>query len=303
MKKFTILTLMAAIGVAASAQAQTYMEKATLDYPAGLFSSFPPASVSVTYNNQPLELIDPHYNDFDEECVTAYVQLGEGEQLPVSASILYSFGNPEDPEDEDIWNLDIALYELDDLWSFDGNMITVYIPEGIVKNAEGAVNPAQDFVFEIMPTYTDYLISPAPGEELDSDLTVTVSFGGNTIEYLQSEVRAMTYEPQYKDIALEFGKDVTINGDNELIINLSCLESGDYEIVVPEGYVFVIENGEKYLSPDIWLEYTVENNGNSGVTTVVDASQSESVYSLQGIRLKQRPEKGIFIVNGKKVAK
>lgn len=315
MKKTTIFSLAAIAGClclnAQSAEAQTYMEPATLDYPSGLYASFPPSSVSITYDNQQIKLIDPQTNDMDEEVVTAYVKLGESDPLPVSASILSSFGNPEDPNDPDLWLLDIALYELDDLWAFEGKTVTVMIPEGIVENKAGDINPAQEFVFEIMPTYTDYSVEPGSGSTLSEDYTVRIEFNHNPMEYLQSEISLRTYEPVYKDIILELGKEVSISDNNELLIDLSSFGSGDYELVIPEGFVAITEDGEKYLSPDIWLEYTIENNGQgSGITEIKNADYF-TVYDMQGRRVLDGASRnafgnlpeGIYIVNGKKVVK
>ena len=311
MKKFIPLHLAALTGFLAlgaqSATAQTFMEPATLDYPSGLYASFPPSSVSITYDNQPIKLIDPETNEYDEEFVTAYVKLGDSDELPVSASILYSFGDPENPDDPDVWNLDIALYELDDLWVFDGKTVTVIVPEGIVCNYEDAINPAQEFVFEIMPTYMDYSINPESGSTLSEDFTIKISFNDCPIEYLQSQIRIMTYEPVYTDITLEFGKEISISENNELLIDLSGFESGYYELVVPEGFVTITEDGEKYLSPDLWLEYTIENQGgDSGVSIVGNSSDIESIYNLHGQKISDSLDRlpaGIYIVNGKKVVK
>lgn len=302
MRKSTI-SFIAAVAACftCAAQAQTYMPEATLDYPSGLYASFPPSSVSITWGQQPIQLVDPHTNDWDEDCVTVYAKLGDGEQQPVEAGILSSFGDPENPDDPDIWCLDIALYDLEDLWEFTGSTVTVIIPENVVKNAEGAINPAQEFVFEIMPTFTEYSLDPESGSTLSDNYVVTVTFGGNAIEYLQAEVRAMTYEPEYKDVKLSFGEEVTITENNELRIDLSSLEAGDYEIVVPEGYVVVTVDGERNLSPDIWLEYTLESK-DSGVQSIA-SDGVKAIYSIDGRRVSNldKAEPGIYVIGGKKV--
>ena len=309
MKKTSLLSLAALAAFmsagAVDASAQTYMEPATLDYPAGLYASFPPSSVSVTYANQPIELIDPQTNDYGDDYVTVFVKLGEGEQQPVGASILYSFGDPENPDDPDLWLLDIALYELDDLWSFDGSTVTVILPEGIVKNQAGDINPSQQFVFEILPPATDYTVTPETGSTIDQDYILKVSFGGNPIEYLQSVISARIYEPEYLDIPLELGKEASISDDNELLIDLSGLASGEYEVVIPEGFLIVTVDGEKRLSPDIWLEYTVENNGGDSGVKVVEASSVNAVYTIDGRKVKTGSltslPAGIYISAGKKI--
>ena len=302
MRKSTVsfLAAIAACFACCAANAQTYMEPATLDYPSGLYASFPPSSVSITWEQQPISLVDPHVNDFDEECVTVYVKLGEAEQVPVNAGLLYSFGDPENPDDGDVWCLDIALYEIDDLWAFDGSTVTVIIPENVVQNSEGAINPAQQFVFEIMPTDTDYTVTPATESTLSENKSVTISFGDNPIEYLQAYVSARTYEPAYKDTELKFGEEVKIKDGNKLEIDLSSLPEGEYEVVVPEGYVVVTIEGKKYLSPDIWLEYTLEAE-DSGIGTI-KSEGTKAVYTIEGRKVSDlsKAGTGIYVVDGKK---
>lgn len=308
MRKFTLKSMLVAIAfIMAGMQtsnAQETMPEATLDYPAGLYSSFPPSSVSITWGNRPIELVDPSTDEMGDEYVTAYVKLGDQEELPVNAYVMSSFGNPEDPDDPDIWQLDIALYDLDDLWAFDGNTITVIIPQGIVRDAAGSINLAQEFVFKIVPTYTEYSVSPETGGTLTDELKVKVSFDGYPIEYLQSEIRAMSYEPEFRDIALALGNEVKINDNNEIEIDLSGLSDGYYELVVPEGFVMITIGGEKYLSPDIWLEYTLESDSN-GINSAVVQGVS-NIYTICGRKVlesndKERLGRGIYIIDGKKI--
>ena len=314
MKKFTLLACIAMAGASVissqSVKASSYMDPATLVYPSGTFLSMAPSSVSVAWDDQEISLVDPATDDFGDQYVTAILQLGDALQaIPVKAYILYSFGNPDDPDDSDIWQLDLALYEVDELWDFTGPVMSIMLPEGIVRNNAGDINPNQTIEFEIVPTYTDYTLSPESGSTLTSDnLNVTVGFGGNPIEYMQSYVTVMSYEPTYKETRLEMGKEVTINDRNEIVIDLKSLPSGYYEMVVPEGFVMVTVDGERRLSPDMWLEYTIENDG-SGIQPAGNREQGLDVYSIQGIRVMNAADKdsldrlpaGIYVVNGRKV--
>lgn len=311
MKKLSFLSLAAVCAAAvlgtANAQAETtYMDPATLDYPSGLYASFPPSAVDITWASQPIELIDATENEYGDMTVTTYVKLGEGEKQPVSASILSSFGDPENPDDIDIWNLSIALYELDDLWAFAGNTVTVIVPEGIVKNAVGDVNPAQEFVFQIVPTFTDYTYTPESESTLTyPDMKVKVSFGdGVSLSRLQSEV-ALRLDNPYKEYILSFGKEVTITAANELEIDLSDYASGYYELVIPEGYVMIETNSGQYLCPDIWLEYNLQNDGAAAVGIIGVDNTANSVYTLDGrpVSASQNAglEKGLYIIGGKKI--
>lgn len=301
-KKSTLLSLCAMFAMAASAQAPALMSPASLDYPSGLYASFPPGSVSITYDNQPIELIDPVLNDFDEEVVIVYARLGDEEPVEVEAALLYSFGNPEDPEDPDVWNLDIALYNLDNLYSFDGNTIVINIPEGIVKNKEGAINPEQEFTFYIVPTWTEYSCTPETGSLLDktTGFNVDVDFGNvASLAWLQDDVCARTYDPVYKETLLPLDEKVMIVG-NQIQISLEGLPDGEYEVVVPEGFVLISDGDEDYLSPDIWLEYTVE--GAQSTVRVIQAPEGrQPIFSINGTRVANPAAGGIYIVNGKKL--
>lgn len=300
MKKTLLSATVAMLGMATAANAQTFMQPATLVSPDGLFVSSPPFSVSVTYDNQPLQLIDPSTSDWGEEYVTAYVQFDDGEAMPVSAAILSSFGNPDDPDDPDVWELDVALYELDNLWDFDGNSVTVTLPEGIVMNAAGEINPLQTFRFEIADTFTSYTISPESGSTISDGFKVSIGFEGNPVRYFQSQLTVYAYDPDFTTFTLEYGGEVTINDANEIEIDLSGLSSGFYEIVVPEGFVMVTAGGKDYLSPSLWLEYTIENDG-SGVASFEMEDARETIYNLQGVKVNGSSGRGILIVNGKKV--
>lgn len=303
MKKSTIFSILAVLGCAGAAHAQgdlSYMEPATLVYPDGLAVSMAPTMVDITYANQPIELVDPKLNDWGDECVTVFVKLDDGEAQPVSAGLLISYGDPGNPDDEDIYNLEAALYELDELFDFTGSTVTLVVPEGVVKNAEGAINPAQEFVFTIVSTYTGWEVTPESGSTLTSDLTVKINFGGNPIEYNDGSITLYHYEPSFEQLTFEFGKEVTISEDNELLIDFSSLENDFYEVVIPEGLVNVIEGETVSINPSLWLEYTVEKSGESGVTDVTASEKAGEIYTLQGVRVKNA-DAGIYIIDGKKV--
>lgn len=310
MKKSTFLSIAAGIGCMfcgwQNASAETLMEPATLTYPGGYYASML-TGVSVSWDNQPLELVDPVTDEYGDTFVISYIQLDEGEQIPVNSYIMYSFGDPNNPDDPDIWNLELALWGIDDLFDFFEGDITVTFPKGIVKNAEGALNPEQKMVFHIMEPYTECTYTPATGSTLDENYVVKVSFGGNPIEYLQDAVVVYNNDP-YTETQLELGQQVKITSSNEIEIDLSSFPSGDYEVVVPEGFVMVTVDGKKYLGGSGWLEYTLKNSGGSGIVSV-EANGMINVYSVDGVKVMQTTDRkdfeqlpgGIYIINGKKL--
>lgn len=305
MKKSTLF-LSLAMGIFALPStlyaAEEYMEPATLVSPSSLQVSMAPFSVDITWDNEPIELVDPYLNDFDEEVVDVFVTLDDGEPQSVSAAILSSvWDNGED----DVWDLEVALYELDEIFDFNGDKITVSIPAGIVKNEEGLLNPAQDFVFTIIQAYTKYELTPESGSVLAlPEAYVTLSFGDAKPVYSSGEVIMYVYEPDFEEIDLEYGKEVTVNADNEVVINLNSLKPGWYEMLIPEGMFSMTVDGVDYISPDIWLEYTIE--ATDGVSSLTNEQVNTPVFNLKGMRMGDSNnlnvlKPGIYVVNGKKV--
>lgn len=291
---------MACITTAKAEDETIFMDPATLVFPTNLSVSEAPSIVDVSYGNQPIELIDPQTNDWDDEYVAAYVKLDDGEQQEISAGLLVSYGDPDNEEDEDLYNLEFALYELDDLFDFNGKTVTLIIPEGIVKNAEGAINPAQEIVFTLVETYTDWTLSPESGSTLTDDFVVKVSFGGNPIEYAEGEVTLYHYEPSYEQLSLEYGKEVSISEENDLLIDLSGLEDDFYEVVIPEGFVTVTEGEKNSINPSLWLEYTIERSEEDGIATTLGEEGPKTIHTIQGLRVKEAT-RGIYVIDGKKV--
>lgn len=285
---------------AAEEGAENLMTPATLEYPGGYYVTMVPSSVSVTWDNQPIEFVDAKMDDFDEEYVDVSVSFdGETEQ-PAKAYIMFSEGFDGS---DDLWLLDVALYDMEGIWDFDGNSLVITLPEGIVKNSEGLLNPTQDLTFYILPSFTNYTVTPETGSILASDdAVVTISFQGNPIEYNQDSVTAYIYEPEFEEIHLDYNKEVTINENNEIVVNMTTLSPGEYELVIPEGFVMVKDSEENYLSPDIWLEFTISES--EGISTVTLSTRNNSVYNLNGVKVGDSLRSlipGIYVVDGKKV--
>ena len=289
------------------------MAPATVEFPYGFYSQFAPGSVDITWDNQPIELINGKTDEYGDSYVEVYVTLGVEAPQIVNAYLMYSPGFNDGGAsplaiNDDICQLSISLWELDNLWDFECNTILIKIPEGIVKNKAGLLNPAQEFTFYLMDGYTSFDESPATGSTLtQNDAIVTVSFGGNPLQHLQGEVEARCYFPSYENYQLKYGSEVTII-NNKLIIDLSSLEPNDYELVIPEGYVTVEVDGEKYLSPDLWFDYTIVKGEESSVNEINSAETVSEVYNLNGIKVSDtiaikngNISKGIYIINGKKI--
>ena len=95
------------------------------------------------------------------------------------------------------------------------------------------------------------------------------------------------------------GNVVTIYPSNDMTTSTVITIKGDYTLTFPEGYFAV--NGNKW--PEITLHFTVDPaaTGINGVEAE-GAAAAKQVYTLTGIKVNGKPaQKGIFIVNGKKV--
>ena len=290
----------APLTMSAADSGEGLMEPASLYYPNSFYTSMAPSMVDVTWDNEPIELIDPKTDDLGDKYVDVSVKLEGQEPVTVGGYVMYSEGMDDD---DDLWILEIALYEIEDIWDFNGKEIVVSLAEGIVKNGEGLLNPAQDFTFYLMPAFTDYEMTPETGSEISQDeATIKISFGGNEIEYNSGEVALYVYEPEFESEDLEYSEEVTINKANELVIDLTSFAPGYYEVVIPEGLVFVTEDGEKYINSDIWLEYTISKS--DGVTSIQVNNASSQIYNLNGVKSGDsltNLKRGIYVINGKKV--
>ena len=290
------------------------MGKATLLSPDGKFCSEVPRYVEVTWNNQPITLVDPQMDELGDEYGNAFVTLDDDTQIEVKAYIMYSEGNPADPTDNDLWNLQLSLYESSEIKNYKGSTLSVTLPEGLVENKKGEVSPEQTFSFEIMWDFDwkQITVTPEDGSTIVSKSPeIKLSFAGNPIEFLQSKIRVIVYKPKYKDYYLTNGTQVVINDENELVIKLGSINIGnsDIEVIIPAGFVKVNVPDQTLLSPEYWLAYIVKEPDNSGVDCLPgEDNERFDVYNLQGIRILENAERseleflptGLYIINGEK---
>lgn len=145
---------------------------------------------------------------------------------------------------------------------------------------EGTVYPKINTVFgakepvEITVTFEDVI---APGSE------GIVLLGG---EGLDVEVAAYTWEDE---------TNLYITDQKVLNINLGVLAQGNYELVIREG---VVEVGEDAINAGI--DYTFSTSNSVGINSIQSVDGETVIYNLQGQKVKNA-DKGIYIINGKKV--
>ena len=186
----------------------------------------------------------------------------------------------------------------------------IEIPAGVFGNKawydsdclSGACNAATTLYYTVGKEATEitYTADPANGSKVDALGTVTIDY--NTTSIMASSGQIVIYKDgkELKKVEAEVVyKDP--NDFNEVshkaTVAVNATEKGVYTIEIPEGY-FVDENGDNI--PTVTLTYYV--GVASGIQNINAAIANGTVYNLNGIKV-NKATKGIFIVNGKKVAK
>ena len=186
----------------------------------------------------------------------------------------------------------------------------IEIPAGVFGNKawydsdclSGACNAATTLYYTVGKEATEitYTADPADGSKVDALGTVTIDY--NTTSIMPSSGKILVYKDgkELKKVEAEVVyKDP--NDFNEVshkaTVAVNATEKGVYTIEIPEGY-FVDENGDNI--PAVTLTYYV--GVASGIQNIEAAIAKGAVYNLNGVKV-NKATKGIFIVNGKKVAK
>ena len=186
----------------------------------------------------------------------------------------------------------------------------IEIPAGVFGNKawydsdclSGACNAATTLYYTVGKEATEitYTADPANGSKVDALGTVTID--NNTTSIMASSGQIVIYKDgkELKKVEAEVVyKDP--NDFNEVshkaTVAVNATEKGVYTIEIPEGY-FVDENGDNI--PAVTLTYYV--GVASGIQNINAAIANGTVYNLNSVKV-NKANKGIFIVNGKKVAK
>lgn len=166
----------------------------------------------------------------------------------------------------------------------------------------GACNAATTLYYTVGKEATEitYTADPADGSKVDALGTVTIDY--NTTSIMPSSGKILVYKDG-KEIK-EVEAEVVYKDPNDwsevshkATFDVNVTEAGVYTIEIPEGY-FVDENGDNI--PAVTLTYYV--GVASGIQNINAAIANGTIYNLNGVKV-NKATKGIFIVNGKKVAK
>lgn len=166
----------------------------------------------------------------------------------------------------------------------------------------GACNAATTLYFTVGKEATEiaYTTDPANGSEVDALKDVTIDYNTSSIGTGNGMIEI------YKDgekVARVDAEIIYKNPDDwdevshKATIPVNATEKGVYTIEIPEGY-FCDANGDPI--PAVTLTYYV--GVASGIQNINAAIANGTVYNLNGVKV-NKATKGIFIVNGKKVAK
>lgn len=186
----------------------------------------------------------------------------------------------------------------------------IEIPAGVFGNKawydsdclSGACNAATTLYYTVGKKATEitYTADPADGSKVDALGTVTIDY--NTTSIMASSGQIVIYKDgnELKKVEAEVVyKDPNDWSEvsHKATVAVNATEKGVYTIEIPEGY-FVDENGDNI--PAVTLTYYV--GVASGIQNINAAIANGTVYNLNGVKV-NKATKGIFIVNGKKVAK
>lgn len=298
----------------ANAADPSFMNPATLDnLPDNEFIELP-AYVAITWDNQEVTIIDPIIEDegteWEEYYAEVFISIDGGDREPAYGYVMSIPYDPEFPELEPICYLDV------DLWDFDFSeceYFQVIIPEGIVKNTEGAINQAQTITvtkseYASAETYPgEPTVTPENGATFTLDTPcITVSFGGNPLTYIGGDSAIVADNwTTFANYAMYYNEAVSINADNELVINITHFEPGEYELYIPSYYVSIEADGQIYVNESLLLEYIIDEA--VGVKVIGVSNSVKPVYNLQGVRVGtsnnlRALSPGIYVIDGKKVA-
>lgn len=179
---------------------------------------------------------------------------------------------------------------------------TVELPEGIVANADGEVNQAQTLTVTYVAG-VEGVVTPESGTEfeLGEEVVVSIAFTGK-VEVVESEDAPvlLTDYAEY-DEQLAWEEDVVYVEGNAVVINLGTeLEPGTYYLSFRAGSVTV--DGAPNVAVEDY-EIVVLEGETDGIHSIgAELNGNETIYNLKGVKVsKNNLNKGIYIINGKKV--
>lgn len=189
-----------------------------------------------------------------------------------------------------------------------GKEYFVVIPEGICKDASGALNEAMTLRYQgsyVAPKVEITSISPADGDIIDHIGTLTFTFTEkvNLQSSKLADIKVMKGSVDGTRIPVgawwavggtTSGTSISIFAGDEYdgyAENISLEDGVDYYVVIPAA-LFRLSSSYNATNDEIVLHY---NNGKSGIGSVeVDDEAPVEYYNLHGVRV-ENPSAGLYI--------
>lgn len=191
---------------------------------------------------------------------------------------------------------------------------TVNIPAGIVFDAAatevgyqaGRTNAALTYDYTVgkeVVTPEIVVADPADGSTVASLSTITLTFTQQQYAGTGMTEEQATIKNAEGEIVSSFGIERTEFGTdfNQMVVKLkeALSQDGTYTIEFPAGFFSFGESGN-VNSKAFTLTYTIDTSlGINGVSA--DRFEGQNIYTIGGQKVQKVNQKGLYIVNGKKV--
>ena len=140
----------------------------------------------------------------------------------------------------------------------------------------------------------------------ESKVVEVLDAEGNQVATAEMEVVNTVYREEWEGEVYEFESPSSVA---KFTLNQTITEPGTYTFVIPEATVFnegYYPDSEDFgigwgalYNPEVRLVYTIKDA--SAISGVEVEAANGKVYNLQGVRVGNKLQKGVYIVNGKKV--
>ena len=285
--------------------------------------------VSEEYDEVKLTSISPATEDDLTDGITEFiltfdqdVTLNEGEDAPV-VSLMRNILTPSAVEGA---ANQIKLTPAEPVTA--AGRYVLMIPELLVLDADGNYNADTTFVYTVpekvidTETYEYVSVNPAEGKvESLKDIEITFAEGSYAcIDWLVEEqqqpylLNTTTQEQigvSLESVSLDFVTDLN---KIRAVVAEEVTEEGAYTLVIPARLIF--EGNDEWGSsvvdyaPEIRINYTIGEDEGDGIDAILAEGGTVDVYTVSGVLVKKDAgaadlkslKKGIYIINGKKMA-
>lgn len=280
-------------------QEQPKMAFGEMTWPTSPYTSFV-YNVQVSWNQQ-IFFAGEDVNQAEIEAMIDFTT-----PLGAYANIVEVEGGNEDGTDMFTdWVLNIQ-FDNDFITYMDGELLEIYLPEGLVVNAEGEVNPAQTVEIYLLPQLTGTLNIEDGSSIAPADAYITVSWDGiSVMPNNGTSLRVRNFATGADSMV-----EAIFNDDASISIDLTDFADGTYEISIPDAFVTILVE-EDFLSDQYAINSEMYPSYTISSSLAVDAIQKSvefgPVYNINGVRVLENSSNvkalhpGIYIINGKKV--